>query len=691
MIYLLNIGGAVAIFTLLQYLWLAKFSRNLKVRRALVASCSFTAVYLFATAALLGVDNIESARHALQWQTLGVFGYIGGVFWLMTNLAGLQTRLYARMLTTGVIAVLVLLAIYSLFKPYGALLDSAEIKSVAQNLTGTVTEFTYHGSKAATLFLAISALCAVWTGWCAARIYRAGHEPIAILVFTYAAVLAIPIIANLLFFAGLTETKIPSGLSPFYLLVIVSILFGNEQRELLTELHHQTEQLEKEVSLRTQAEARAIALAHTDEFTGLPNQYHLRERIQDHIDAGDSNIILILIHINQLRKFRQTFGEENTERILLEFTDRLKEIARHQSFAARISENNFALVTKQPEQLAIDRNQGDIEWRGPHALKRPFLIGFQAYELTYSIGVTHLLPSDTVQNAFQRADLALEAAQNNADKYGFVYFNKDLADAKANERMLESDLRNAIENRELLLHYQPQVDSDGRPTGAEALLRWQHPQHGLIPPNSFIPLAERSGIMTRVGQWVIEACCDQLKQWHAQGKGFRGRLSLNVSPWQLQADDFADTVLATLAARDIPPQWLSFELTESALVDDIARTGKQLQLLRDAGIHISLDDFGTGFSSLSYLSELPLDTLKIDKLFVDKMDSGHGRKLLRSMIDIGNSLGLEVVVEGVETDSQFQTLKTLNAKQFQGYLFSRPVPADEFTRWIDAEHRSVTS
>ena len=690
MIGLLNIGGAVAIFTLLQYLWLGTFSRNVYVHRALIVSCVFTATYLFATAQFLGADNIESASHALHWQTLGALGYFAGVFWLATSLAGLQSRRYARVITNGAVAVLAALSIYSLTKPFGILLDSIEIQGVSQGVLGPVTEYTYTGSKMATAIMVVSTLGTAWIIWCGTSLYKAGRKPIAALLCSFAIVLAIPIVGTLLFHLGVVDFKIPNGISPFYLLIIISILFANEQRELLTELHQQTDQLEEEVNRRTQAEERAIALAHTDEFTGLPNQFHLRERMQERINSGDSNIILILIHINQLRKFRQTFGETNTDRILLEFTDRFKLIARYQSLGARISESNFALLTVQPEQLAIDRDRGNIEWQGPHELKRPFLIGFQAYELTYSIGVTHLLPNDTVQDAMQRADLALEAAQNSGDKYGFVYFNKDLAEAKAEERLLENDLREAIEHRELLLHYQPQVDDELRFTGAEALLRWQHPERGMLAPTHFIPLAERSGMMTRIGQWVIEACCDQLKQWQTADSGFDGRLSLNVSPWQLQSEDFADTVLKILADKGISANCLSFELTESALVDDISRTREHLQRLRDAGIHISLDDFGTGFSSLSYLSELPLDTLKVDKSFVDKFDSLRGRSLLRSMIDIGNSLGLQVVIEGVETDAQFQALKSLSAKQFQGFLFAKPLPPEDFVNWL-REHSSANT
>lgn len=685
---LLNIGGAVAIFTLLQYLWLGTFSRNVHVHRALIGSCAFTAIYLFATAQFLGADNLESASHALHWQTLGALGYLGGVFWLVTSLAGLESQRYAKIITNSAVAVLAVLSLYSLTRPFGILLDAIEIQGVSQGLLGTVTHYTYTGSKMATTIMAASTLGIAWILWCGTCIYKAGRKPIAALLFSFAAVLAIPLLGTLLFHLAVIEFKIPSGISPFYLLVIISILFANEQRELLTELHQQTDQLEEEVNRRTQAEERAIALAHTDEFTGLPNQFHLRERMQERINSGDTNIILILIHINQLRKFRQTFGETNTERILLEFTDRFKSIARYQTLGARISESNFALLTVQPEQLAIDRDRGNIEWQGPHELKRPFLIGFQAYELTYSIGVTHLLPNDTVQDAMQRADLALEAAQNSGDKYGFVYFNKDLAEAKAKERVLENDLREAIEHGELLLHYQPQVDDELRFTGAEALLRWRHPEHGLLAPTHFIPLAERSGMMTRIGQWVIEACCDQLKQWQATESGFEGRLSLNVSPWQLQPEDFSDTVLAILADKGISANNLSFELTESALVDDISRTREHLQRLRDAGIHISLDDFGTGFSSLSYLSELPLDTMKIDKSFVDKFDTPRGRSLLRSMIDIGNSLGLRVVIEGVETDAQFQALKSLSAKQFQGFLFAKPLSPRDFVNWLQ-EHSSA--
>lgn len=689
MISLLNIGGAIATFTLLQHLWLNTFSRSVQTHRALMLTCGFVAMYMLSTAQLLGADGIDAARIALRWQTIGVLGYLAGVFWLATSLANFHALRWAHRLTVTFAVLMALLAAYSLALPYGVMLDAVDIHGTSTLLGEAVIELDHHPSDLAPVILALSLLCVGWLIGCSYRIANNGHRFIAALLFSYALVLSAPIIGNLLFYFGLVTVKIPSGISPFYLFAVIALLFGNEHRQLVKELHDNAERLQKEVERRKLAEAKALLQASTDEFTGMPNQIRMREKLQELIDAGRTDTLLVLIHIDQLRKFKQTFGEKNTDRLLLEFSKRIYTLAEQQPLGARISESNFAILAVKPEKLSIDPQGNSVQWDGPHTLKRPFLIGYQSFEIGVSVGVTHVLAEDTVQTAMQRADLALEAAQNSSEKYGFVYFNQQLADMHTRERQLEHDLRDAIPKQQLSLHYQPQVDDHGRLTGAEALLRWQHPEHGWIPPSDFIPLAERSGLMTRIGLWAIEAACRQLKQWRSEGVALPGRLSINVSPWQLQLDNFADMVLHTLNQIDTPAEWLSLELTESALFDNFDRSTLQLQTLREAGLQVALDDFGTGFSSLSYLGELPLDTLKIDKSFVEKIDSGRGKAVLRGMIEIGRALQLDVVIEGVETESQFQALKSLDAKCFQGYLFAKPMAPEDFGRWMADTHASV--
>ena len=242
-----------------------------------------------------------------------------------------------------------------------------------------------------------------------------------------------------------------------------------------------------------------------------------------------------------------------------------------------------------------------------------------------------------------------------------------------------------IANNELELHFQPQVDADGRMVGAEALLRWHHPELGEISPAIFIPVAEETGLIHGIGSWVLEQACSKLAQWLRDGIEFNGHLSVNVCPWQFARPDFVDQVRRTLATHEIDVRHLTLELTETALLYDIKETIEKLQALRALGLTVALDDFGTGYSSLAYLKDLPLDLIKIDKAFVNEISTGSEHRLLESIIAISGYMRLGVIAEGVESTTQRDVLIGLGCKHFQGYLFSRPLPENNFLEWISRQ------
>jgi EAL domain-containing protein (putative c-di-GMP-specific phosphodiesterase class I) len=249
----------------------------------------------------------------------------------------------------------------------------------------------------------------------------------------------------------------------------------------------------------------------------------------------------------------------------------------------------------------------------------------------------------------------------------------------AERHTLERELRDALVRGELLLHFQPQVAEGGRVTGAEALLRWQHPQRGMVPPAEFIPLAERTGLMLPLGDWVLKRACEQLAAWRQRPETAALTLAVNVSALQLAQDDFVAKVQAGVAQAGIDPSRLKLELTESMLAHDLEDIIAKMTALKAHGIGFSLDDFGTGFSSLSYLRRLPLDQLKIDQSFVAGMlDSPKEAAIVQALISLGTSLGIELIAEGVETEAQRRFLQERGCKVYQGYLFSRPVPAAGF-------------
>jgi EAL domain-containing protein (putative c-di-GMP-specific phosphodiesterase class I) len=248
---------------------------------------------------------------------------------------------------------------------------------------------------------------------------------------------------------------------------------------------------------------------------------------------------------------------------------------------------------------------------------------------------------------------------------------------------LEADLRLALKRRQLLLHYQVQIDSARRIIGAEALLRWRHSKHGLLAPDAFIPLAEETGLICPIGRWVLETACAQIKAWSGHAATRDLRLAVNVSARQFRQAGFVAEVKQVLAASGVDPSRLKIELTESLVIDNVAESIARMQALKALGIGFSMDDFGTGFSSLSYLKRLPLDQLKIDRSFVNDLATDpNDAAIVQTIITMGHTLGLNVIAEGVETEAQLARLDQYGCTAFQGFLFSRPLPVDEFEAFL---------
>ena len=318
------------------------------------------------------------------------------------------------------------------------------------------------------------------------------------------------------------------------------------------------------------------------------------------------------------------------------------------------------------------------------SLNNPYKLGESEQRSTPSIGVTLFMDAqDSTDELLKRADLAMYQAKASG-RNALRFFDPNMQAMIRTRAGLEEDLHIALARQQFLLHYQPQVVDDGKVVGAEVLLRWQHPDRGLVPPATFIPLAEETGLILPIGQWVLESVCEQLALW--AGHPVRGKLtvSINVSARQFRSPTFVDEVLEALrrhpAAR---PQQLKLELTESLLVDDIEDVIHKMGQLQARGVGFALDDFGTGYSSLAYLKRLPLDQLKIDQGFVrDILSDPNDAAIAKMIVALAESMGLAVIAEGVETTAQRDFLARLGCFAYQGFLFGRPVPLDEFERRV---------
>ncbi|MEO7400851.1 MAG: GGDEF domain-containing phosphodiesterase, partial [Polaromonas sp.] len=316
-------------------------------------------------------------------------------------------------------------------------------------------------------------------------------------------------------------------------------------------------------------------------------------------------------------------------------------------------------------------------------LREPFDLDGYLHYTTSSIGVTSLNgQQDNVSDLLKQADLEMYQAKA-LGRNTVCFFNPDMQAAVSAKAAVSSDLRTGLQEKEFLLHYQPLVDRCGRITGVEALLRWQHPERGLVAPVEFIPVAEETGLILPLGLWALETVCELLAGWAERPQTAGLSVAVNVSVRQFRHPDFVDTVMAAIRRSGIKPDRLKLELTESLLADRMEITIAKMGILKAVGVTLSLDDFGMGYSSLSALKRLPLDQLKIDKSFVaDLLTDPNDAAISRAIITLAQSLSLEVVAEGVETQAQLDFLMDQGCHQFQGYLFSKPLPLDQLEHYL---------
>lgn len=447
---------------------------------------------------------------------------------------------------------------------------------------------------------------------------------------------------------------------------------------------------------RQQAEAHIRQLAYHDYLTGLANRAQLHEHLTQVIQRSRQTHgqgALILIDLDHFKTINDALGHDVGDELLRAVAKRIAEACSDGMFLARLGGDEFVAVMEMSENSNAIRFQQDVM---EHAqailahLARPIFAGERAFTIGASIGIV-CFPDDshTELDILRHADMALYQAKSRG-RNNIQLFLPDLEVAATNRLHMEAGLRTALEHKELELYYQPLVDAQGGAIAAEVLLRWHHPELGEIPPDTFIPVAEDTGLIHGIGDWVFEQACANLKRWQDEGIPFGGHLSINVCPWQFARPDFVADLREILQKHDIDARHLMLELTETALLYDLEETIEKLKALRLLGLRIALDDFGTGYSSLAYLRDLPLDQLKIDKVFVNEVTSTVEHPLVGSMIAIGKHMKLTVVAEGVETQTQYDKLNSLGCEYFQGFMFCSPLSEQAFLAWL-ANHATCAT
>jgi diguanylate cyclase (GGDEF)-like protein len=450
-------------------------------------------------------------------------------------------------------------------------------------------------------------------------------------------------------------------------------------------------ELRRRIIEREQIEQQLRHASRHDPLTGLPNRVFFTERLSQALrrssgDPADLFAVLFL-DLDHFKVVNDSVGHHVGDELLIAVARRLEQCLRGGDMVARLGGDEFALLL---ERVGDARDAAQVAERVQSSLSVPFNIG--GYELFTSASIGIVLSSsarELPEYLLRSADMAMYRAKTSG-RARFELFDPAMHAAALIRLQLETDLRRAEERGEFVVYYQPVVSLEtGRITGVEALVRWQHPQRGLVLPGEFVPAAEETGLILPIGRWVLDEACRQMHAWRALSEQFDSlSLAVNLSGKQLSQPDLVDQVSRILHERGLAPSCLKLEITESAIIEKTERTTRVLTEIKRLGVQIYLDDFGTGYSSLGYLHRLPIDALKVDRSFISRMESAdQPLQLVRTILALSRNLGLDAIAEGVTTVEQLRRLRALGCRFAQGYLFSAPLDADSMTTLLESNPR----
>ncbi len=441
----------------------------------------------------------------------------------------------------------------------------------------------------------------------------------------------------------------------------------------------QTNQLRVETST---LEQKAQHDTTHDPITELPNRILFFDRLDQALSSAqreDNQVAILILSLSNFKELNHTLGHYNGDRVLKKVATRLKNVLRESDTIARHGGNEFSILLPKVDSIESTLS---IAHKLSAAMDAPFEVEGLSVGIHFRMGIAqypeHSLDSDTLQ---QRANVALHAAKN-AQEAIIIYDPK--YDQYSPKRLtLMGELRQAINTDELQLYFQPKLDLESNTvTSVEALIRWNHPLHGLLGPDEFIPLAERTGLIHPLSVWILDAALQQIRRWHDQG--YNISIAINLSTILLLDQELPDLIAGKIASYNVPIELLKTEITESAIIADPDRALEVLERINNMGIDISIDDFGTGYSSLAYIAKLPIKEIKIDRSFVSQMnDNKREAKIVQATIHLAHNLDLSVVAEGVENAQTLEYLRNMNCNVAQGYYISRPAPPEQFLEWLN--------
>ncbi|MFK8068751.1 MAG: EAL domain-containing protein [Gammaproteobacteria bacterium] len=424
-------------------------------------------------------------------------------------------------------------------------------------------------------------------------------------------------------------------------------------------------------------------IANYDSLTGLANRLLFRERLDRALIRSDRNksmVALFVIDLDRFKNINDTLGHDVGDELLVKVASRFSGCTRDGDTIARLGGDEFTIIM---EDIKSHEDTLVIVEKILNSTKKPFNLSLNEVYITPSIGIS-IYPTDDLNanSLLKNADAAMYRAKDNG-RNGYCFYTSNINKQMLKNLNLESKLRHAIKKKEFILHYQPKFNIDTKEiVGAEALVRWNSVEEGMVMPKVFIPLAEESGLIGPITDWIVTEACKQNSEWQKQG--FKPiRMSINISPRQFNQENISGRILNQILLADVAPQYVELEITEGALIENVIKSNEMLRELKNKGIHLSIDDFGTGYSSLNYLKKFPLNTLKIDQSFIrDILSDEDDAAIVLAIIAMAKSLRLNVIAEGVETAEQLDFLKTNGCTDAQGFFLGKPVPAEEFSQFF---------
>ncbi|WP_243385747.1 EAL and GGDEF domain-containing protein [Bacillus kexueae] len=421
-------------------------------------------------------------------------------------------------------------------------------------------------------------------------------------------------------------------------------------------------------------------LAYYDRLTNLPNRSLFIERIKDYL-ANDKDFAVLLLDIDGFKFINDTFGHTSGDEFLREVGNRLLECLPPHNTLARLGGDEFAIAIQNLNTTSIKNISDSVV----NALKEPFYINQKKVNITASIGIVqNTSVQDGPEDLLRKAGIAMFYAKEQGKNQYFVY-DQEFDQLFKYRYIIANGLKDAVDQDQFSLKFQPIVNlSTGQVDLIELLIRWNHPEHGFISPADFIPIAEENGTIMEIGYWVLKSACLELLKWNSEGEN-AVKLAINISTKQLQHPEFIDEVRKIIQEFQIDPTWIEFEITESKLLENELEIKKRLRQLKNLGVSLSIDDFGTGYTSLIQLQQFSFDTLKIDRSFIQDMDGTNGKAITSAIISLAHHLGITVVAEGIEKESQLNYLKEINCDRVQGFYLSKPTTIEQVKRFIQKE------